>query len=518
MDHFALDALLEGSQAWISYRDAMPPKDRPDLPGVDLGNRDLTGRDLSRANLMGARFQEANLTGVNLQDADLTGAYLQEANLMGANLQDAELTDANLTDAKLQGADLQGANLTGANLQDADLTDAELGGADLIQVVLVAADLVGADLTGANLTGANLAGANLTDADLTRANLTRATLTQANLSDADLTRANLTDANLSEADFRHANLAEADLSRALLSNTRLTDVNFAWADLTGADFSGASLAGSDLSGANLTNARITSANLVRLKVNPDTVTAAGQTLLDTLRVGARNDIIDADVVRLQVELPPDVSPQTLADLTSSVAIMARLTSQVGSRLHEERLGERPFDSGGALLVATDGPASFVTVRRTHYGSPWWADLVEHVPSIVHGGAAVASTLLLRKHGQGLLSFLLTLARREERELWLRARVEHQRAELEKGRANAASETERRMKIETNVTKLQIKAASQSEFQQRVTDSVPNVDLQIAIHDAIPGLMPLIGNGLTVITAAEEDGNNQRQATVPNQRS
>ena len=82
---------------------------KPNLQGIDLGNKKLMG---------------VNLEGADLTDSDLSIAYLIRANL----------SETNLTNADLSGAVLSEANLKGANLNGTELDDAYLHGADLTSV------------------------------------------------------------------------------------------------------------------------------------------------------------------------------------------------------------------------------------------------------------------------------------------------------------------------------------------------------------------------------------------------
>ncbi|AMM31013.1 Pentapeptide repeat protein [Sinomonas atrocyanea] len=445
----AVVALLTNSQVWNAYLKRLPQDQRPDLAGAKLAGAALDYRDLSRANLVGADLSRANLAKTLLIDADLRGANLADANLAGAMLNDANLT----------GADLTGANLTAADLIGADLTEADFDHARLTGATMIEANLVGAALTAANLRRVNLTGAHLMNADLTRAQLYNAKLNGAILTSATLNRANLTNADLTEADLTSA------------------------------------------------------------KIDLNTVNAAGETLLRALQSSSSKKLADLDVVRLVVELPENSDPQTLADLASSAAIVARLSMQVGAQLQHERLPELSSESVGPLLTTATGQPSFVTVRSMHYGSPWWIDLVEQVPSYVQLGGAIAGTAAIvgRKHNRQLLSFLFMLARRQERELWLEERREYRRAELgrqrvehehqiaehEKERANAAAEMERRTMSEASVASLRIEPASEAELRQRVASAGLKPELTAKILEDSAGLEPLVRNGLNVVTAEED---------------
>jgi hypothetical protein len=85
---------------------------------------------------------------------------------------------------------------------------------------------------------------------------------------------------------------------------------------------------------------------------------------------------------------------------------------------------------------------------------------------------------------------------------LENRVEQQRSELEEKRANTVDHTERRMKSERAISKLQIERASEAETRDRVKNSVPDPEVITAILEAVPDLMPLMENGITVLATRE----------------
>ncbi|THJ64654.1 pentapeptide repeat-containing protein [Arthrobacter echini] len=353
-------------------------------------------------------------------------------------------------------------------------------------------DLARATLTGANLIGLDLAGADLTDADLSSAALNGATLSSAKLLRVDLTGADLTGSSFVRADLTHADFSGADLTGA---------------NLTGAILVGATFVEADLTRTNLTGTETMYSNFFRARVTLETVSRAGHPLEDVLRDIAMPPPLEEGLVRIQVPLPMSVDPQVFADLTFSVAVVARLVSRVGARLNATSGEDFRTDTPGSVLVKTDNESSSVAVVRTHYGSPWWIDLAELGPSMVAGAAAAGmggAALVLRKRNERLLSFLLTLARVSERKLWLESRVERRRHELEQERANTATEIERRSRREAEIVALHIDADSEAGFRQRVTEAIPDPEALRVVLEAIPQLMPLIGEGFTVLTGESRE--------------
>jgi uncharacterized protein YjbI with pentapeptide repeats len=392
--------------------------------------------------------------------------------------------------------DLTDASLVGMALSERDLSAVDLGGANLDSV-----DLSGADLTNASLSHSDLSHANLSHANLTNTNLTGATLTKAVFRHANLTTANFIDAGLSEADFTNAQLSGADLTNAQLSG----------ADLTNADLSGADLTNADLSAANLTHAKLTNADFRSVKIDPNTINSGGQTLLTALKFNLGAEPPGAGVVRIQMELAADIEPQTMAEYISSAAVVARLASRVGARLQREWFDESPSDPGVNIPPMEPDESSTIRVRASHYGSPWWIDLVELVPSAVaQAGPAVAGAgvagFALSKKGLNLLSLLLTLARPEERALWFAAREERLRGEVERERANTAEETARRKRSEMEVVRLDLKPASEGDLRNHVINAVRDPQTQSDILHNVSEAAPLFRNGLTVVALAEDEGN------------
>jgi len=138
----ALDALMQGAEAWNRYRQAHPGP--IDLSGLEIGTAmrrangvtddhgvymldfDLSNVDLSASNLRRFVFVRSNLRFANLKAADLAysefpGSHLMNACLSGAYLfrtdfRGAELTGADFTDCDLRATSLSGANLSCSRL------------------------------------------------------------------------------------------------------------------------------------------------------------------------------------------------------------------------------------------------------------------------------------------------------------------------------------------------------------------------------------------------------------------
>ena len=133
----ALDALMQGAEAWNRYRQAHPGP--IDLSGLDIGTAmrrangvtdehhvymlafDLSNVDLSASNLRRFVFVRSNLRFANLKAADLAysespGSHLMNACLSRAYLFRTDFRDAELTGADFSGCDLRATSLSGANL------------------------------------------------------------------------------------------------------------------------------------------------------------------------------------------------------------------------------------------------------------------------------------------------------------------------------------------------------------------------------------------------------------------
>jgi hypothetical protein len=339
------------------------------------------------------------------------------------------------------------------------------------------------DLTGANLTNANLSSTNLTSANFTSADLTNANLAGADLTSADLTNVILTSANFTSANLTNANLAFADLTRAKLIYANLTNAN--------------------LASAKLTNADLTGTDITRAKVTANTITSAGQSVRSALQGESVPPPLDVGVIRLQWSLPPTIDPQSLADLTSSVAVMTRLASRVGSRLGRGWLEDSSSGSSGTLRVETDSRSSSVKVLRTHYGSPLWMDLIEYGLPILAGGAATGgAAFVLRKEISHLVSFLVMLVRPAERKPFFESRVERGRRDLERERANTAGEKERRFRSEAAIIRLQIPPMSEAELGQHILEATSDPEARSDMLNDVPQLMPLVREGITVFIARD----------------
>ncbi|MCT9625947.1 pentapeptide repeat-containing protein [Pseudarthrobacter equi] len=455
MDESALRALRAGTGPWSRFRAYRNSEDRLDLTGARLAGANLSGEDLSNVDLSGADLTGTNLASVSLEYANLTGANLRSANLTGAILYRANLTDTKLTGAVLTRAELGRANLTGADLASADFSASDLGRANLTQAFSPQADYTAADLHGAIFTGANL----------------------------------------TESKLIHTTLSEAVLTRA---------------DLTGADFSDAILIGADLS-----HAQLLDANFARATFDDKGLQAPP--LHD--RANAEAEFLEPGAIRLQSDLPPNADPEVLARFAASAAVIARLASQVGSQLERSLFGEpSPETNRGVLVTTTEADTAVIRISRAHYGSPWWMDLIETVPPAVQGAAVTAAgstaAFLLRKRSQGLLSLLLTLARRQEREPYMEERVLEQQGRLvdrqisnERKGADHAQEQLRRMQAEDAVARykrLQIEPATEYELEERINEAVTDGEAKAALLKASPDITPLIENGLTVIVSSDDE--------------
>lgn len=112
-----LRILEEGVAAWNKWYSEK--RDRPDLKGADLSNRDLSSANFRDADLSCTNFSHVDLSGANLFAADLSrtdlsGAELANADFTGANLRAASLRDTNLLGARFYGTDLSGADFEDA--------------------------------------------------------------------------------------------------------------------------------------------------------------------------------------------------------------------------------------------------------------------------------------------------------------------------------------------------------------------------------------------------------------------
>ena len=96
----------------------------PNIPGVNLSNKDLSWAVLENGNLQGANLSYANLSHANLAGIDLRVANLSYANLSGAFMRHAQLQGANLTGANMSSAWLELAEFADANLCDANMSGA----------------------------------------------------------------------------------------------------------------------------------------------------------------------------------------------------------------------------------------------------------------------------------------------------------------------------------------------------------------------------------------------------------
>ncbi|MGY4543654.1 uncharacterized protein YjbI with pentapeptide repeats [Arthrobacter sp. UYNi723] len=331
------------------------------------------------------------------------------------------------------------------------------------------------------------------------------------LSFASLVYKKLNGLNLAGVDFSEANLSGADLTNADLRGADLTN-----ADLRGADLTNADLHGADLSGADLTAANLDSAELTGARLSAATTDVRGLPFSYSLRFGGKTPEerrrdkyagLNTGVVRIRMELPEGIDPQLLADYAMSVSVAARLASRVGARLEPAWFGDSTSAGATDVLVATAADSATFAVRRSHYGSPLEIDLVEMVPSIVTAAGAAAgaaAAFVARKRGSNLLSFLFTLARKEERDLWLQERVVRRETLLERERANTAVESLRRARSQKSVAKLRIHPASEAEARRRVSEATPDPETRELILEAIPDLMPLLAGGVTVITSTSDE--------------
>lgn len=133
----ALDALMQGAEAWNRYRQAHPGP--IDLSELDIGTAmrrangvtdehdvymldfDLSNVDLSASNLRRFVFVRSNLRFSNLKAADLAyskfpGSHLMNACLSGAYLFRTDFRGSELTGADFSGCDLRRTFFTGASL------------------------------------------------------------------------------------------------------------------------------------------------------------------------------------------------------------------------------------------------------------------------------------------------------------------------------------------------------------------------------------------------------------------
>lgn len=338
------------------------------------------------------------------------------------------------------------------------------------------------------------------------------------LSGADLQQANLAGRNLEGADLTAALLNQADLTRVNLRFAVLTDADLSGADLSHADLTGALLDGADLSGTKLTLTTLRGTLLDELST-PKSVTNSLRPFTKPSPWGLAEGV-DPDAVRIRMNLPAGVDPQLLAACVVSVSVATQLAAKVGAGLQRRWFDDSPQRDAGSVLISTAADSTTFAVRRANYGSPFEIDLFEIIPSIMAAGGVAVTTVggvVAHKRGFNLISFLLTLARKEERDHWLDERAARLETAVERQRADLATERHRRAKAEKAISKLHIHPASEAEARHRVTESTLGApEIQALIIEVLPQLMPILATGATVITSAENSPNSTSPEQLGNE--
>ncbi len=133
----ALEALVQGAEAWDQYRHAHPGP--IDLSGLDIGTairRERGYPDDYVVPMEGIDMHDVNLSNTNLRGfvffgCDLKFAILKRTDLAYAKFPGSYLMNACLSGAYLFRTDFRGSDLTGADLTDCDLRATSLSGANL---------------------------------------------------------------------------------------------------------------------------------------------------------------------------------------------------------------------------------------------------------------------------------------------------------------------------------------------------------------------------------------------------
>lgn len=128
-----------------------PKVDYPQLPWINLREKNLNG-----VNLRNSILKRGDLRGAQLRYADLRGADLSQCDLRDADLKNSLLSDVNFSNSDLSGMDLScldlsRANFQGAVLKDTDfsnsiLTNTKFSGSSMDRTYFYGAILKGADL------------------------------------------------------------------------------------------------------------------------------------------------------------------------------------------------------------------------------------------------------------------------------------------------------------------------------------------------------------------------------------